>query len=190
MRGWLVAQASIVPLPTSPFLTLHSRRWLLWLMLFWKAMAQLAPDANGYHPSKSARGHERTDRSDIDARFVLEEEHSPFPYSTSHSSSQSLKEVIAFAPGDQDNPHNWSNRKKSFVVFNGVALVSVGFVRRVCVSNRNSGHVFDDRVVDSSRSVAPICYLLQHHEPSAAGLADILVPGRIRCWPATVRSAK
>ncbi|KAL2035328.1 hypothetical protein VTO58DRAFT_101245 [Aureobasidium pullulans] len=86
-------------------------------------MAQLAPDANGYHPSKSARGHERTNRSDIDARFVLEEEHSPFPYSTSHSSSQSLKEVIAFAPGDQDNPHNWSNRKKSFVVFNGVALV-------------------------------------------------------------------
>ncbi|CAD0086094.1 unnamed protein product, partial [Aureobasidium mustum] len=41
----------------------------------------------------------------------------------SHSSSQSLKEVIALAPNDRDNPHNWSNRKKSFVVFNGVALV-------------------------------------------------------------------
>ncbi|KAG9886624.1 hypothetical protein KCV05_g19351, partial [Aureobasidium melanogenum] len=56
-------------------------------------------------------------------RFELGDENSPRPNSTSHSSSQSLKEVIVFAPNDRDNPHNWSNRKKSFVVFNGVALV-------------------------------------------------------------------
>lgn len=100
------------------------------------------------------------------------------------------KKSLLSLPVTKTIPTTGLIEKKSFVVFNGVALVSVGSVRRVCVSNRNSGHVFDDRVVDSSRSVAPICYLLQHHEPSAAGLADILVPGRIRCWPATVRSAK
>jgi hypothetical protein len=62
-------------------------------------------------------------------QFELEGEasrSSPRPYSTSHSSSQSLKEVIAFGPNDKDDPHNWSNGRKSFVVFNGVALVRAG----------------------------------------------------------------
>jgi hypothetical protein len=58
-------------------------------------------------------------------QFELEDESSPRPNSTSHSSLQSLKEVIAFDVHDKDDPHNWSNRKKHFVVFNGVALVRV-----------------------------------------------------------------
>jgi hypothetical protein len=62
-------------------------------------------------------------------QFELEDENSPRRNSTSHSSLQSLKEVIAFAPNDKDDPHNWSNRRKSFVVFNGVALVRVGVNR-------------------------------------------------------------
>jgi hypothetical protein len=62
-------------------------------------------------------------------QFELETENSPRRNSTSHSSLQSLKEVIAFAPNDKDNPHNWSNSKKSFVVFNGVALVRVSVNR-------------------------------------------------------------
>lgn len=43
--------------------------------------------------------------------------------STSHSSLRSLKEVGTLALNDRDNPHNWSNRQESFVVFNEMALI-------------------------------------------------------------------
>lgn len=75
--------------------------------------------------SRNQCSHERN-RDSMTFQFELEDENSPRPYSTSHSSSQSLKEVIAFAPNDKDDPHNWSNGRKSFVVFNGVALVRLG----------------------------------------------------------------
>jgi hypothetical protein len=75
--------------------------------------------------AETSGSHEKNTRSNMTFQFELEDESSPHPNSTSHSSLQSLKEVIAFASNDKDNPHNWSNGKKSFVVFNGVALVRV-----------------------------------------------------------------
>lgn len=64
-------------------------------------------------------------------QFELEHENPPRPNSTTHSSLQSLKEVIAFATNDKVAPHHWSTGKKPFVVFSGVALI------RVDVKNRS-----------------------------------------------------
>lgn len=84
-------------------------------------MPHSEPQENGRELGKSR--HEKINQRDVDNQLELEAEDSPVPCSASHSSSQSLKEVISFAPDDPDNPHNWSSKKKSFVVFTGVALV-------------------------------------------------------------------
>ncbi|KAF2150854.1 MFS general substrate transporter [Myriangium duriaei CBS 260.36] len=53
-------------------------------------------------------------------------EHSTHSSASNHSQdggTDSAKEVISFADGDPEDPHNWSNTKKCFVVFLGVILV-------------------------------------------------------------------
>lgn len=90
-------------------------------------------------------------------QFELEHENPPRPHSTTHSSLQSLKEFIAFATNDKDDPHNWSNGKKSFVVFNGVAFVRDGVIKTpIALLIWKPGYVFHYRVIYSSGSIAPV----------------------------------
>lgn len=44
-------------------------------------------------------------------------------HSTSHPSGNGNQEIVSFDLDDPDDPYNWSNRKKKFVTFVGVALV-------------------------------------------------------------------
>lgn len=78
---------------------------------------------NGHYLSARDSNHDVTNHLEINTQLEPKSEDPVPSRAASQSSSQSLKEVISFVPNDSEHPHNWSTRRKSFVVLTGIVLV-------------------------------------------------------------------
>ncbi|MCJ1358999.1 MAG: hypothetical protein MMC33_008999 [Icmadophila ericetorum] len=58
--------------------------------------------------------HSKINKEDVDVQLSIEKRDSPA------NPEASAKEILSFEPGDPDNPHNWSNSRKSWIVFIGI----------------------------------------------------------------------
>lgn len=66
---------------------------------------------------------EKINEHDVDSQLHLEQLDTPGSYTPSLDDVQAQQTIVCFHPGDPDNPHNWSARKKILVVVVGIATV-------------------------------------------------------------------